>query len=205
MEEWKEIKGYEGNYSVSNQGRIKSYRKCIGGYILSPKIERLNHTSYEVVTLSVNGKKKQNRVHRLVAEAFIDNPENKCCVNHIDNNGTNNHIDNLEWCTQRENLKHSGNQGRLKEATDKANKIQSETAKKNREDMIGKTYGKWTVLEALEREYEGKAISKMLCRCECGKEKEVDMISLKQSRSTQCKSCSAKESQRKRYENSNES
>ena len=205
MEKWKAIKGYEGNYNVSNQGRVKSYRKCIGGYILSPKIERLNHTSYEVVTLSVNGKKKQNRVHRLVAEAFIDNPENKCCVNHIDNNGTNNIYSNLEWATQSENIQHSANQGRLKEATDKANKVQSDLAKMKRENMVGEVYGKWTILQALEREYKGGTISKMLCKCECGKEKEVDMVSLKNGRSTQCKSCSAKESQRKRYENSNES
>ena len=201
MEKWKAIKGYEGIYEVSNYGVVKSFHKNNNGVFISQHTEKCNHTNYKALTLSKDKVKTQFRVHRLVAEAFIDNPENKCCVNHKDNNGENNHYSNLEWTTQSENIQHSHNQGRLKEATDKANKVQSNLAKMKRENMVGEVYGKWTVLKALEREYKGKTVSKMLCKCECGNEKEVDMISLKQGRSTQCKSCSTKEVMKKRHEN----
>lgn len=192
MERWKAIKGYEGLYNISDSGRVKSFHKDKCGLDMAQHTEKLNHTNYKCLTLSKDKVKTQVRVHRLVAEAFISNPDNKCCVNHIDNNGENNHYTNLEWCSQSENIQHSHNQGRLKEATAKANKVQSDLAKMKRENMVGEVYGKWTVLKAITREYKGNITSKMLCKCECGIEKEVDMISLKQGRSTQCKSCASK-------------
>ena len=164
-------------------------------------VEKLNHTNYKCLTLvDLNGNKKQYRVHRIVAEMFLDNKDGKKFVNHKDNNGENNCIENLEWVTQSENIKHSHRQGRQKENIDNANKIQSDKAKKERELMVGKKYGKWLVLKALEKEYTTKSISKMLCKCKCGTEKEVDMISLKNSRSKQCKRCATKEVLRRRYE-----
>ena len=96
-------------------------------------------------------------------------------------------------------MMHSSKQGRHIEAITKANKIQSKQALDKRKDMIGKKYGKWTILEDVPKEYTSKIISKMLCRCECGTEKEVDMVSLKNGRSTQCKSCSTKKTLRRRY------
>lgn len=202
MEKWKPISGYENLYEVSSLGRIKSFHKDkVNGKIMKLFTEKSSHTNYKCLTLVDNtGNKKQYRVHRIVAEMFLPNKKDKRFVNHIDNNGENNNIENLEWCTQSENIQHSHNQDRQRHNVKKANKIQSETAKKNRESMIGKVYGKWTVLEALKREYKGKAISKMLCKCECGTEKEVDMISLKNGRSTQCKSCATRETLRIRYE-----
>lgn len=207
MEKWKRVSGYEGLYEVSSQGRIKSFhRDKVNGKIMRQATEKLSHTNYKSLTLVDNtGNKKQYRVHRIVAEAFIKNTKDKRFVNHKDNNGENNNVANLEWCTQSENIQHSHNQGRQNDNVDKANKIQSEKAKKNREAMVGKTYGKWTVLKALPREYKGKTVSKMLCRCECGTEKEVDMISLKNGRSTKCTGCATRETLRRRYENSKQS
>ena len=202
MEKWKQIKGYEGLYEVSIYGNVKSFHKNTEGKIMCLSTQKNSHTNYKALILvDKDGNKKSVRVHRLVAEAFIPNHKNKRFVNHIDNNGENNKVENLEWCTQSENIQYSQNQNRS-EQIHKANKIQSEKAKKNRESMIGKKYGKWLVLKALPKDYTTKTIAKMMCRCECGTEKEVDMISLKNGRSTQCKSCASKESQRKRYENS---
>lgn len=114
VEVWKDIKGYEGLYQISDVGRVKSldqYIKCkknnkrlIKGKILKTYI---NENGYEWVRLYNNTKRKIYRVHRLVAEAFIDNPENKPCVNHKDGNKENNKLDNLEWCTHSENMKHA--------------------------------------------------------------------------------------------------
>lgn len=98
MEEiWKDIEGYEGMYQVSNMGRVKSLRRNI---ILSQGIAN----GYEMVTLSTNNISKGYYIHRLVANAFIPNPDNLPQVNHKDENKLNNCVDNLEWCTQEYNI-----------------------------------------------------------------------------------------------------
>ena len=96
-EEWKDIKGYEGLYQVSNKGRVKSIRNNI---ILKPII---SDKGYYRVDLSKNNNKDRIRVHRLVAQAFIPNPNNYPQVNHKDENKSNNRVDNLEWCTDKYN------------------------------------------------------------------------------------------------------
>lgn len=94
-EEWKEIKGFEGIYEVSNLGRIRRY--------LKPAI---NNLGYKHLALMKNAtdEKKEYLLHRLVAEAFIPNPDNLPYINHKDENPSNNHVDNLEWCTQKYNV-----------------------------------------------------------------------------------------------------
>ena len=107
MEKWKAIKGYEGIYEVSNYGVVKSFHKNNNGVFISQHTEKCNHTNYKALTLSKDKVKTQFRVHRLVAEAFIDNPELKEQVNHKDCVKTNNKLSNLEWVTPIENILHA--------------------------------------------------------------------------------------------------
>lgn len=95
-EEWRPVNEYEGLYEVSNLGRIKSVAKAI---YLMPSIRE----GYQFVTLSKNGKKLSKNVHRLVAKAFIPNPNNLPLINHKDENKQNNNVNNLEWCTPKYN------------------------------------------------------------------------------------------------------
>ena len=99
-EEWTDIKDYEGLYQVSNFGRVKS---SYTNRILKP----IKHTTgYLGVNLYKNNVSYTKTIHRLVAQAFIPNPENKPEVNHIDEDKTNNMISNLEWVTSKENVNH---------------------------------------------------------------------------------------------------
>lgn len=98
---WKDIKNYEGLYQISKEGEVKS---LITNKILKPKI---HHSGYYHLTLVKNKSNKNKLVHRLVAETFIPNPNNKPNVNHKDGDKTNYNIDNLEWVTRSENLLHS--------------------------------------------------------------------------------------------------
>lgn len=106
---WKDIEGYEGLYQVSNLGRVQSVDRLDGSnHRLKGKIRStsIRPNGYEKVILSKNSKRKGHSVHRLVAQAFIPNPENKPQVNHIDENQTNNMASNLEWSTAKENANH---------------------------------------------------------------------------------------------------
>ena len=104
MEEevWKPIKDYEGLYEISNLGRVKSlnYKKTGKEKILK-NVE--NNYGYLMVGLTKNGKQKLFLVHTLVAEAFIPNPENKPCIDHINTIRTKNYVWNLRWVTHEEN------------------------------------------------------------------------------------------------------
>ena len=99
-EEWKDVENYEGIYQVSNLGRVKSL-KYDKEKILS---QYESKSGYLYVGLCKDNKMKNFRVHRLVANAFIPNPNNYQCVNHKDENKTNNCVDNLEWCDAKYNI-----------------------------------------------------------------------------------------------------
>ena len=100
---WKPIKGYEGLYEVSNLGRVRSLVNNKGQY--REKILKHNiRNGYPSVTLCKNKKLKSFTIHRLVAEAFLPNPDNLPCVNHKDENRLNNFVNNLEWCTYSYNI-----------------------------------------------------------------------------------------------------
>ena len=116
MEIWKEIEGYEGLYEVSNTGKVRSLDRYTTGNrhrLLKGKelSQRENELGYKFVQLCKDGIPKHARVHRLVAQAFIQNPEKKPYINHIDANPKNNNVDNLEWCTQQENIQHAYKMG----------------------------------------------------------------------------------------------
>ena len=111
MEKWKDIKGYEGYYQISNLGRVKSLSRDVGSNRC--KKETIMKTSidkdgYECMVLSKDGKQKYVRIHRLVAQAFIPNPNNLPQVNHKDENKGNNNVENLEWCTTTYNINYGG-------------------------------------------------------------------------------------------------
>lgn len=106
---WKDIPNFEGTYQVSNLGRIRSLDRiveCEHGVVrkLSGKIMKLSPGVYLRAHLYKEGKSYLISVHRLVAEAFIPNPDNLPMVNHKDENKHNNHFENLEWCTRQYNI-----------------------------------------------------------------------------------------------------
>ena len=102
-EEWRDIKGYEGKYQVSNLGRVKSLKDNHGNYREKILDIKPNKKGYLRIELSLYGKKKKFQVHRLVAQSFIPNPNNLPEVNHKDENKQNNCVYNLEWCTHQYN------------------------------------------------------------------------------------------------------
>ena len=112
-EVWRDVKGYEGLYQVSDQGRVKSLERTfidkigreryVKERILKPSF---NGRGYLFVNLYAGGKPKMHKVHRLVCQSFHDNPENKLDVNHINENKTDNRACNLEWSTRKENCNH---------------------------------------------------------------------------------------------------
>jgi hypothetical protein len=109
-EKKKSVRGYEGIYEVSIYGNIFSLKRRdrmgrrIEGKQLSPSILSMG---YPGVTLCNNGKEKKALVHRLVAEAFLENPDELPQVNHKDGNKENNHLENLEWVSSKQNIAHS--------------------------------------------------------------------------------------------------
>lgn len=105
-EEWKACVGFEPFYEVSNTGKVRSvavysfkYKRIIKRPVIRIKKQETTKDGYRRVLLSFYGKHFHCAVHRLVAQAFIENPNNYPCVNHKDENTQNNNADNLEWCT----------------------------------------------------------------------------------------------------------
>lgn len=139
QEEWRPVVGFEDAYEVSNTGRVRS----IGRYVKSRwgqnwynmhelKIQT-SKKGYKTVVLHRDGDYYQKQVHRLVAEAFIPNPDNMEQVNHKDTDKANNNVSNLEWITPEENIRHAFKNGcfhRTERQSDHSRKLQKETARK---------------------------------------------------------------------------
>lgn len=102
---WKDVVGYEGYYMVSSKGRVVSLGRTIRFFDSfrekEPQLisDMSNEDRYNCMTLKVDGTKKPALIHRLVAEAFLSNPNNYRCVDHIDGDKTNNNVSNLRWCS----------------------------------------------------------------------------------------------------------
>ena len=105
MEEeiWKDIEGYDGDYQISSHGRVRSFKQN------KPRMIKtvLNRGGYVHCSLWKNNKGRNHRVHRLVGKAFVENPENKGDINHLDGDKTNNYYKNIEWATRSENIQHA--------------------------------------------------------------------------------------------------
>lgn len=112
---WRDIDGYEGIYQISNKGRVKSLHNG-SERILRPVIDKYG---YMFVYLSNNSVRKYFRLHRLVALAFIPNPENKPQVNHKDENKKNNCVENLEWITHIDNCNYGTRNERIGDSQSK--------------------------------------------------------------------------------------
>lgn len=116
-EVWKHVFGFKGKYVISNKGRVKSLARiirrynamsgCYDKYPVKEKILKQRVYEYPKVYLSGGDKSRPYSVHRLMAEAFIPNPENKPEINHKNGIKTDNRISNLEWCTTAENRRHA--------------------------------------------------------------------------------------------------
>jgi hypothetical protein len=109
MEEWKDIKEFEGLYQVSNYGRVKSLKRILNdGRIWEERVMKTPLSAgYPSVSLRKNNIYVRERVHRLVGKTFLKGYQEKYCINHIDGIKTNNHFSNLEWCTYKENSMHA--------------------------------------------------------------------------------------------------
>lgn len=158
MEEiWKDIQGYEGKYQVSNLGRVKSLR----GNKLLKLSER---TGYLRVALTINYNCKFFSVHRLVAECFLPNINNLPQVNHKDGIKTNNNMLNLEWCTNKENVRHAWK-----------NNLCNNNLRKNRQilqlDENGNVLKVWERFSEIEENL--KITRKNICSCCHGKRKRA--------------------------------
>ena len=106
---WKDIKGYDGKYQISNKGNIKNVKR---NKLLKIQFNK----NYKCIHLvGMDGKIKNYTIHRLMAQSFIPNPDNLPCVNHKDENKLNNSLDNLEWCTEKYNCNYGTRNERFTE------------------------------------------------------------------------------------------
>lgn len=149
LEVWKDIRDYEGLYQGSNWGRVKSLDRWVKdtngslrfykGKILKPVT---NSRGYFQVGLCKNGKVKFHLVHRLVAEAFLDNPDNLPCVNHKDENKQNNNVENLEFCDCKYNINYGTARQRM---------VEKQSKKVLQYDLEGNFIREWKSTRECER------------------------------------------------------
>lgn len=171
---WKDVVGYEGLYQVSNLGKIKSLSReyCHGNQygVRTKKIDekimkqQITAFGYCSVKLSKNKVCKHFQVHRLVAEAFILNPNNYPVVNHKDINKQNNCVDNLEWCTQKYNVLHANQHGLFENRIRKLKKYIGQY------DMEGNLIKLWDSARDAQKELKLKGYSNIRECCK-GKRK----------------------------------
>ena len=161
---WKSVCGYDGVYEVSNLGNVRNVNWRGLGYRNLALVR--DKDGYLVVTLCRNGLQRVTRVHRMVANAFIDNPYNKPQVNHKDEDKTNNRIDNLEWVSSHENNNSGTRNSRISKSKLNANCKRILQLEKN-----GELLKEWVSISEVYRQfgYDTGLISK----CCMGKKKSA--------------------------------
>ena len=115
VEKWKDIRGYEGKYQVSNTGKVRTLNYKFQGFVKEVK-QGVDYYGYPKIRLAKDGVRKEYKVHRLVAQAFLENDNNLPEVNHIDYDRKNNNVSNLEWVSKIGNLKHQYSKTKFFEA-----------------------------------------------------------------------------------------
>lgn len=180
MEIYRTVDGFE-NYAVSNLGSVKSLRT---GRIL--KFDDSDRYGYLRVTFSKDGVTSRTSVHRLVATAFLANPENKPFINHKDVNPQNNHVDNLEWCTHSENMLYCVKMGRSTYSM--AAKKTAEAKRARKEAILRAKLGtKFVSMNPGEQ----STVTYLCDLCDVSCTVRLDSTALAKPR-TVCKSCSYK-------------
>lgn len=174
MEQWKDVRGYEGSYQVSNLGGVRSvdryvrtgdrHKRLIKGKVLKPQI---SNKGYLFVTLSKESKELGFFVHTLVAKAFIPNPDMLPEVNHKDENKQNNIVDNLEWCTSKYNNNYGSHKEKCAEKQINGNRSKSVS----RYTLKGEFVDSFPSMREVWRKYGYN--TSVICNCCKGKVKSA--------------------------------
>lgn len=149
QEVWKDIRNYENLYQISNLGNVKSIARK--GAFRKDKVLKCsyNKKGYMYVCLCKNCRRKAYRVHRLVAQAFIPNPENKPQVNHINGNKKDNSVCNLEWTTNKENSVHAHKNNLVHNPIGKENALSKKVLQFDKENNL---MNEWIGMREASRE-----------------------------------------------------
>lgn len=195
------IEGYEGLYTISEDGIVTAASRTITNKngkeqyypekVLKQDKGRFGHSR---VTLCKDHTTKRFLVHRLVAEKYIPNPENKEFINHIDNNPLNNSKENLEWCTHSENVQHAQKQGRLFESQSKGGSNggkQTTACNKINQEMIGTIMGCWKILALAE--YRNKKHYFHVKCIVCGNTVKREKVYLRNQTTPNCIRCKTRD------------
>ena len=171
---WRDIPGFEGLYQASNLGEIKSLEKEVwNAHQMIARPEKIlkpfsDKKGYLRVKLYKSGRNYTKKIHRLIAQTFLSNPDNKPEVNHEDGNKSNNKVNNLSWATTEENIRHAYKNGLIKRKKGKDNQLSKRVCQY---DLQGNFIKEWECISKAQKELKIKNIS-MVC---CGKRNRAGM------------------------------